>query len=142
MTHEKSCGCIVFKKQDDTFKYLFLKHIDTHGGHWDLPKGHVDPGETEVETAIRETYEEAGLQVTPLPGFREMITYSPKPGVIKDVIFFIAKDSGEPVRYLWKEHDDHLWLTLEEALLKTTYERPRELIKKAEHFLRNQETLL
>ncbi len=39
--------------------------------HWDLPKGHVDPGETHRETAIREVEEETGLTalqlVSPLP---------------------------------------------------------------------------
>lgn len=35
--------------------FIFRNH------HWDLPKGHVDPGETHRETAMREIAEETGL---------------------------------------------------------------------------------
>ncbi len=31
-------------------------------GYWDLPKGHIDPGETKEEAAIREVQEETGVQ--------------------------------------------------------------------------------
>jgi diadenosine hexaphosphate hydrolase (ATP-forming) len=33
------------------------------GGEWVFPKGHIEAGETPVETAIREVHEEAGLQI-------------------------------------------------------------------------------
>lgn len=36
---------------------LFILRND----YWDLPKGHVDPGETYEQTAVRETMEECGL---------------------------------------------------------------------------------
>lgn len=35
-------------------------------GHWALPKGLVEPGEPPVETAVREVYEETGLQAEPV----------------------------------------------------------------------------
>ena len=33
------------------------------GGEWVFPKGHIEAGESPVETAIREVHEEAGLQI-------------------------------------------------------------------------------
>ncbi len=33
-------------------------------GHWVFPKGHIDPGESKLEAALREVEEEAGLHVT------------------------------------------------------------------------------
>ena len=46
-----------------------MKHRD----RWDLPKGHVDPGETDTECALREMEEETGIPrtlVTLDPGFQ------------------------------------------------------------------------
>jgi len=33
-----------------------------HKDRWDLPKGHVDPGETDMEAALRELEEETGFE--------------------------------------------------------------------------------
>ena len=76
MKHEKSCGAI------------------RYGGHWAFPKGHVEAGESEEETAMREVREETGAQVRVRPGYREVTTYSPAKGVTKDVVFFVAEITG------------------------------------------------
>src|ERR1700709_1006875 len=41
-----------------------LVHERKHGQGWYLPAGRVEPGETFVEAAVRETREEAGIEVT------------------------------------------------------------------------------
>ena len=61
MNYEKSCGAIVFRKFHGNIELLLIKHAN--GGHWSFPKGHVEAGETEVETAIREIREETGIEV-------------------------------------------------------------------------------
>lgn len=83
MKKEKSCGVVVFL--DD--KVLIVKH---NKGHYGLPKGHVEDGETEYDTAIREVKEETNVDVEIIKGFRKVITYSPKENVMKDVVFFIG----------------------------------------------------
>ena len=88
MKREKSCGAVIFRQEDGGRYYLVLKSTQ---GHWTLCKGHVEGDETERETAIREIREETGLAVGFVDGFREVITYSPKPGVTKDVVFFLAR---------------------------------------------------
>lgn len=45
-------------------KNILLCHV-TGQTHWDLPKGKIDPGELNKDAAIRELYEEAGIEVTP-----------------------------------------------------------------------------
>jgi 8-oxo-dGTP pyrophosphatase MutT (NUDIX family) len=52
----RSCGVIVFRREPD-LSFLVMKHRD----RLDLPKGHVDPGETDVGCALRELVEETGL---------------------------------------------------------------------------------
>ena len=57
MTKEKSCGAVIFNNED---KVLIVKH---NAGHWDFPKGHMEAGETEKQTALREVKEETKIDI-------------------------------------------------------------------------------
>ena len=57
MEQEKSCGAIVINKNN---KILLVHH---NAGHWDFPKGHIENGETEEQTAIREVKEETNIDI-------------------------------------------------------------------------------
>ena len=89
MKHEKSCGAICYTREEGAPRVLVICH--RYGGHWAFPKGHVEAGESEEETAMREVREETGAQVRVRPGYREVTTYSPAKGVTKDVVFFVAE---------------------------------------------------
>ena len=133
MIREKSCGAVVYKNES-TVKFLveYMKQ-----GHISLPKGHVENNETEVETAFREIKEETSLDVNIDTNFREVISYSPKDGVIKDVVFFIAKvkSFNEPK----DNHDDEVkelkFLSFEEAYSLLTYHDDKKVLKKAYEYL-------
>ena len=73
----KSCGFIVYKLDDEGQKYLLLHQ--TKSGTWSFPKGRMEAGEDELQTAMRELYEETGLVADPVPGFREEYTYLSDP---------------------------------------------------------------
>ncbi len=69
----KSCGVLVVR-DEPVREFLLMKHPD----RWDLPKGHVDPGETEIECALRELWEETGIPADAIaldPGFRFAVQY-------------------------------------------------------------------
>lgn len=51
-----SCGTLVL----DERARLLLCHV-TGTGRWDIPKGMMDAGETTLQAALRELYEETGL---------------------------------------------------------------------------------
>jgi 8-oxo-dGTP pyrophosphatase MutT (NUDIX family) len=55
-----SCGVVIVNADAE----LLLCHV-TGQGHWDLPKGGIDDGETPLEAALRETREETGLHLDP-----------------------------------------------------------------------------
>ena len=78
MKHEKSCGAICYTREEGAPRVLVICH--RYGGHWAFPKGHVEAGESEEETAMREVREETGAQVRVRPGYREVTTYSPAKG--------------------------------------------------------------
>ena len=56
MKYEKSCGCLVVNQG----KVLMIQHNE---GHWDFPKGHMEVGESEEDTALREVKEETNINV-------------------------------------------------------------------------------
>lgn len=88
MNYEKSCGAIVYRKHHGNTEILLARNIKS--GHWSFPKGHMEEGETEEETARREIKEETGLDVLLDTGFRETVTYSPKRNTKKTVVYFVA----------------------------------------------------
>ncbi|MBW2970412.1 NUDIX domain-containing protein [Candidatus Woesearchaeota archaeon] len=128
---EKSAGVVVVNDH----KFLLL-HYDA--GHWDFPKGHVEKGETDEQTALRELKEETGIsEVEILPGFSHGIRYFfRKEGklVSKDVLFFVARTKIKNVELSF-EHKDFIWLPFQEALDKLTYPTSKEVLKRAEEFL-------
>ena len=124
MKYEKCCGAIVL----DGGKILVIQQAE---GHWGFPKGHVEAGETEVQTAIREIKEETNYDVEVNENYRHVETYSPKEGVEKDVVFFVAKKVAGDMRPQEEEVQNILWLTYEETLERLTYENSKEILKKA-----------
>lgn len=68
MAEVKSCGFLIMRGAP-LREFLLMRHAD----RWDLPKGHVDPGETEMECALRELWEETGIAAADIEiveGFR------------------------------------------------------------------------
>ena len=90
MQLEKSCGGVVFTRCGKEILYVIIRH---RGGHCGFPKGHIEPGETEQETALQEIFEEVGLQCRLLEGFREQEQYPlpGRPGTMKQVVYFLAE---------------------------------------------------
>ena len=73
--YEESCGGIIFYNGKQNTKILLVKN--TNGKYWSFPKGHIEQGETEKETAAREIKEETGLDVDIKKDFREVSDYCP-----------------------------------------------------------------
>ena len=132
MKQEKSCGAVIFREENTQRYYLILTSTQ---GHTTLCKGHVEGSETERETAVREILEETGLTVEFVDGFREVITYSPKPGVSKDVVFFLARLSGGALTCQPEEVAEVRFLPFDEALAALTHQSDRDVLTKARAFL-------
>lgn len=136
MKQEKSCGAVIYRKEKGETEVLLIQH--KNGGHWAFPKGHVEKKETEEETALREIREETGLKVKLDTGFRQTVTYSPKPEVMKDVIYFAAKADSEKPKAQPEEVLEIRWEKPEQALELVTYENDKEVLRAFLEYRKNK----
>lgn len=127
MKMEKSCGAILCRDSGEVPQVLVIRH--KNGGHWGFPKGHVEGHETEEETALREILEETGLKAKLDMNFRRVVTYSPKPQVMKDVVYFAARPVGGQLKRQEAEVEELRWTTLGEALEQITFETDRDVLR-------------
>lgn len=115
-------------------KYLLLRYPH---GHWDLPKGKIEQGESKQEAALRELKEETGLSATILDCFEEQLSYFFRHKgelISKTVYFFIAEaELGKVI--LSDEHIGFAWLSYQEALDRLSFDNAKEILKRAEQFL-------
>ena len=96
---EKSCGTVLYTVKDNVIHYLLIKATDIYCG---FPKGHIEPGETEHQTALRETWEETSIRAEIVGDFRREVTYKMKNGnwnELKDKEYNVSADSS----YAWKQ---------------------------------------
>ena len=107
----RSCGIIPYRITESGPEILVVLQSN---GCWSFPKGHMEPWETEEQTAIRETREETGMELVPESGFRHVVEYPTSRGTWKQVVLFLAQASGEP-KADGKEIRESCWLTPENA---------------------------
>ena len=135
MKMEKSCGGVVFTRRDDEILYVIIRH---RGGHCGFPKGHMEPGETEQETALREIREEVGLRCSLLEGFRAEDHYAlpGKNSTMKQVVYFLAKFADQSPTPQPEEIARVYLLPLEDALRMLPFPEARRILTQADQFLR------
>ena len=128
MKYEKSCGAVIFRKDED-WNVLLIRH--TKGRHISFPKGHVEPGETESQTAEREVFEETGLRVRVDRRFRAENRYNIRPDTQKLVVVFAALTDQAEITPQPEEIAEAFWLPVEAAAERLTYERDRKIMRDA-----------
>ena len=135
MQYEKSCGGVVFTRRDDEILYVIIRH---RGGHCGFPKGHMEPGETERQTALREIREEVGLNVSLVSGFRteEQYALPGKSGTVKQVVYFLAEFADQTPTAQPEEVAKVYVLPYGKAMKTLTFPEARRILTEADQFLR------
>ncbi|MGN1130504.1 MAG: bis(5'-nucleosyl)-tetraphosphatase [Ruminococcus sp.] len=128
--YEKSCGGIIFYNGKQNTKILLVKN--TNGRYWSFPKGHIEQGETEKETAAREIKEETGLDVDIKKDFREVSDYCPFGKIRKHVVFFLAQAFTDDVKIQEEEISEYIWVDFQQARKVCSYDNDLRIIEKAE----------
>ena len=132
--YEKSCGTVVFTRTDAGIRYVIIQSLE---GYYGFPKGHCEMGETEEETALREVYEETGLRVRILPGFRYVDEHSipNKPGVIKQIVYFAAEFDNQDIQYQKEELLDACLMGFDEAMQAFQWDNSKIILHQANDFI-------
>ena len=111
MAEAKSCGFLIVRGEP-VREFLLMRHAD----RWDLPKGHVDPGETEMQCALRELNEETRItagDIEGIDGFRFTMQYpvrAKRDGRLHDktLVVFLARLVRD-VKIEPTEHGGYQW---------------------------------
>lgn len=145
-----SSGGFVTARFADGPKLLLIKNI--FDNRWAVPKGHVDPGETSEQAAIREIKEETGLDAAIRKPLGKNTYYfrglrGPEKGktVRKTVDMYLLEAIGDTTIYPEKldPHDklvkEARWFSPDEAVSAIPYANLRPLAKKAARMVREGE---
>ena len=140
MQFQKSCGAVVFTRQDNEILYVIIRQTN---GDYGFPKGHMEPGEDEQTTALREIREEAGITAEICDGFREEISYPfpNRPHLIKQAVYFLAEYAGQEIAAQPEEVDAAYLLPFEKALELLTFRETRNILAKADRLLKAKEEI-
>lgn len=132
--YESSCGAVVFRK-DETDQKRFLLIRNKRSAHWGFPKGHVEPGETNEQTAKREVLEETGIEIELLPDFSRRSDYTIQGKIEKSVIIFLAKTTQEDYVMQQEEIEECGWFSFESAMRTLNYDNDKRILTQAHQYL-------
>ena len=135
MKKEFSSGAIVYNFLDDNIKFLIVKHVL---GHFSFPKGHIENGENEQSTSIREVLEETGILISIDTNFKIINTYCPYENVTKNVIYFIAKPISGIIKIQEAEISEAFWADYVSARNILTYDSDKKILDDAYKYIINK----
>ncbi len=134
MKYIKSCGFVAYKTLENVNYYLIIRSIN---GDIGFPKGHMESGESETETAIRELKEETNIEVNITRGFSRQIEY-PLPGradAIKQSVYFLGECITDNIICQEGEVAEAEFLPFSEALSALTFDETKRILRDAEEFI-------
>ena len=112
----RAAGAVVFRRTERGVRLLVLRAYK----NWDFPKGLIEPGETELDAAKRETAEETGLTDLDFPfgdACRDTLAYAGG----KVARYFIAETGESEIELPVSpelgrpEHHEWRWVSYDES---------------------------
>jgi bis(5'-nucleosidyl)-tetraphosphatase len=143
MRHQRhrSAGIIVFRRAGDECLFLLILSRLTKRPLWEFPKGGVDEGETVLQAAMRELFEETGIrdtEVTLIPEFQRTEDYRFTSGrsdsrslIHKQVTYFLGETAKADITLSAKESSEFAWLNFADAAKRLRYKERRKLLHDA-----------
>lgn len=127
--HHRSAGGLVVRES------LILLISTQEGKRWQLPKGHIEQGETPEEAAVREVREETGVTgriLAPLPPVEYWYIEKGRRRVHKTVEYYLLSYvSGDTADFDAREVSGADWFSWEEGLARLSFENERRVVLEA-----------
>ena len=131
--YEKTCGAVMYTGDGDERRYFLIKN---NSGHIGFPKGHIEYGESERETALREVFEECGLKAELDEHFRAEYTFHTLDNTEKTSVFFAGRFDRDAAVTIQQEEVIGDWLlSYEDAMNKLNWEQDKGILKACEEYL-------
>ena len=130
MIKTESAGGVVINKKRRVLV------VSQRGTSWSLPKGHIDPGETKLEAAIREIEEESGIRR--LTFIKELGFYSrykiglrtkEDMGELKTIHMFLFTTDEDRLRPIDPNHPEAKWVYPNEVEALLTHPKDKVFFK-------------
>ncbi len=131
--YESSCGAVVYRDIKGEIRYLLIKN--KRSAHWGFPKGHIEPGETKIETAKREVLEETGIHINIIDGFESVSKYKIRDRIEKKVSIFVGTTKDTSTIIQQEEIEDYIWLTYDRAMSLLKFDNDKNILSSAHKYL-------
>ena len=95
----------------------------------------MEAGETEQEAALREIWEETGIQATILSGAHYSDEYRMANGAVKHITYFVASFSAQEPANILSEVREVKLLPFEDACGSLTYESAKRILSQANEWI-------
>ncbi|MBR0451162.1 MAG: GNAT family N-acetyltransferase [Oscillospiraceae bacterium] len=139
MADEKSCGAIVFTYENGTRKYVMVRGTGIYQAFYGFPKGHMEAGETEQETALREVKEETGLDVKLIDGFRQVdehfLAREGRSSDKKTNVYFLAEYQDQELKAQESEVSEAVLMNCQDAMQCLQSEGSKRELAEAEKYI-------
>jgi 8-oxo-dGTP pyrophosphatase MutT (NUDIX family) len=114
-------------------QFLVTHRSPDGGGYWHTIAGGVEPGETSDAAAVRELWEETGLEARELQPLGEFAytreAWESEPGLRVHVRAFLVDVAPGWEPELNDEHDEYRWLARDEAMELLFWPEPAQLLR-------------
>jgi 8-oxo-dGTP pyrophosphatase MutT (NUDIX family) len=126
VTSVPQAGGIAFRGSGPSLAILLVTS-KKQPGFWIFPKGHVEPGETDAQAGVRETYEEAGVTGELLGPIGAPLEHD-WGGQRYRVRYFLIRATAESPA---TDGRTVAWLPFDEAIARLSFEDTRRLLRDA-----------
>jgi 8-oxo-dGTP pyrophosphatase MutT (NUDIX family) len=128
--HHRSAGGLVIRDS----RILLISTQE--GKRWQLPKGHIEEGETPEEAAVREVREETGVTgriLAPLPPVEYWYIEKGHRRVHKKVVYYLLSYvSGDTADFDAREVSGADWFSWEDGITRLSFENERRVVLEAQ----------
>ena len=128
----KSAGGIIYNDKNE------VVIVNQNHDSWSLPKGHIDSGESSLEAALREIYEETGIKkptyIRSLGKFKRYrigLDGNDDLSELKTIAIYLFKSNQINLQPIDPNNPEAIWVNVEEAYKLLSHKEDKSFFKKS-----------